>query len=141
MLYYVGKCEWYAKQTKTFSDVFFATAGLAMRGVAIYFSRSIAWEFVQVRRDPQGRWLWVMVKLNRNILNFVNYYGPIMDKVLALAKMNELLRGVSGQIIFGGDFNYIQDLKKDISNKNKKQLKSKTKKIFDAILSVDRSMA
>lgn len=91
-----------------------------MRGVAIYFSREFDWVFLQEQRDLLGRWIWVQVSLNGQLLNLISYYGPITDDVLALSTLYKFLIGVPGQIVFGGDFDYIQDLKMDTSSRAKK---------------------
>lgn len=63
-------------------------------------------------------------------LVLLNYYGPIFDDTGPLNKIYDLLINAQGTILMGGDFNFIQDLGLDTSNKGKKQLKPKTARLL-----------
>lgn len=85
-------------------------------GVAIFLTKNLEYEIIDVHRDNDGRLLLVNLKINDNVYTIINIYAPndknrrnIFFKNLKTFTQEHSL----GLIIIGGDWNEIQDTKSD----------------------------
>lgn len=80
------------------------------KGVAIGFSRRIKLNLIDKRVDPEGRFLFVKIKMNEKMYTLVNIYCPNRDPMGYLARtLIGLEEFKEGEVILAGDLNFCLD--------------------------------
>ena len=114
------KCKINEIRTKWGSpDVFMASSQgqFARRGVLTLFSPRIQLQHLECKEDPEGQFLINLVVYHTTIIMIVNFYGdPDTDQnaALTLQRLDNTITTLMqnyqiGEIICGGDFNFVLD--------------------------------
>ena len=89
----------------------FSNCTSSKAGVCILFNNNFSFQILRQRSDPDGRFIIVDIKTNEKILTLINIYAPNKDDPDFIQKVIDLLLDFTcDDIIFGGDFNLVQDL-------------------------------
>ncbi|KAL9989410.1 hypothetical protein ACROYT_G003957 [Oculina patagonica] len=115
---------------------YLATAPAPKQDSAFYLT--ITFQILKQRSDPDGRFAIVDIKTNEKILTLINIYAPNKDDPDFIQKVIDLLLDFTcDDIIFGGDFNLVQDLKKDKKGGNPKTHRKAAQRLSEAALNLD----
>lgn len=84
------------------------------KGVGIWFRPGLKFEIISTDRDSEGRMLYLLVKINNQIVKIVNVYAPVIprERKQFFNSLNHYLHG-KYTIILGGDFNCVTDVSLD----------------------------
>ena len=98
------------------------------RGVAIGFARRIRFTLVDRQTDPEGRFLFLKIKLGGEIYTLANVYAPNVNSVKYISKiMRKLKEFEEGHVVLMGDFNFCMSPSLDSTScaqgTNREQLK------------------
>ena len=76
------------------------------KGVGIWFRSGLKFEIISTDRDSEGRLLHLLVKINNQIVIFVNVYAPVIprERKQFFNSLNHYLHGKYPTIL-GGDLN------------------------------------
>jgi len=92
--------------------------------VAILFKRSLNVQLQKVVKDPDGRFLWLKLKINQRSLSLLNIYAPntVSEQVSFFTNILQFLElnyDKSYPLFIGGDFNCVLNPKVDKKGGNK----------------------
>ena len=119
-------------------NAIFSNCTSSKAGVCILFNNNFSFHILKQRSDPDGRFAIVDIKTNEKILTLINIYAPNKDDPDFIQKVIDLLLDFTcDDIIFGGDFNLVQDLKKDKKGGNAKTHSKAAQKLSEAALNLD----
>ena len=91
-------------------------------GVAILFNNNFAFKVLRQTCDKEGRYIIIDLEVGELILTICNIYAPNKDDPIFFQNIRDQMTMFrSEEIILGGDFNLVMDVKKD-----KKGVKSTT---------------
>lgn len=86
------------------------------RGVAILISKDLQVSVSAIFSDPDGRFLFVNCKINEARYTLASIYAPNIHQISFLTTLFQKLRDFkTGEILLGGDLNYVCDPLKDRS--------------------------
>uniref|UniRef100_A0A2D4MA49 Endonuclease/exonuclease/phosphatase domain-containing protein n=1 Tax=Micrurus spixii TaxID=129469 RepID=A0A2D4MA49_9SAUR len=75
-------------------------------GVAILIHQRVPFELIQIRRDKEGRMLFIKGKINHKMITFAVVYAPNANtKQFIINAKRKLDNFAEGAGIFAGDFN------------------------------------
>ena len=108
-------------------DVYLCGEKTNSRGIAVLLNNNFEYEVLSHRRDKNGNYLNLTLKLSSMTLNLVALYGPNNDSPSFFREIKELLNNEnSDYIIVCGDFNLALDQEIDTYNyKNKNNPQAK----------------
>ena len=91
--------------------VFFSHGTSNSTGVAILFTDNLDVEITKEYNDDEGRIVVLDVIINNENITLVNIYGPNIDNPEFFDNISFILRDfVCETIVWGGDFNCVQDV-------------------------------
>lgn len=80
------------------------------KGVAIGFSKRLNYVLIDRKSDPEGRFLFLKIKLGERILTLANVYCPNRGPTKYLSQiLNRLIEFREGEVILAGEFNFCLD--------------------------------
>ena len=83
------------------------TVSSRSRGVAIGFARGVRCTLVDRLNDPEGRFLFLKVKLGEEDYTLANVYAPNVNSAKYISKILRKLKGFEkGHVVLMGDFNF-----------------------------------
>ena len=95
-------------------DIFFSNGSSDSRGVCILIRRGLDLEIKEVRKDDQGRLIFLKAVLNGKSVLFGSIYCPNRDEIDSIMCVNDWLSlMLSDHIIIAGDFNLTLDPARD----------------------------
>ena len=99
-------------------NVWLAGATTNTNGVAILFSPTFEYKLYDTRRDPNGCYIALDIELLNKRLTIINIYGPSdRDTPEFIDKIAKVIKDIGNDdIIIGGDWNCILDMKLDSRN-------------------------
>ena len=104
------------------------------RGVCIMINKKLPIKVVHIHKDDDGRILILDVEYESMSLSLVNIYAPNEDAPSFFAKVIQMMNNVGNfNLIIGGDFNFVLDLKKDKSG-GRPNTHTKSVRIFSEFL-------
>ena len=94
--------------------IFFSNGSSNSRGVCILIRRGLDLGIKEIKKDDEGRLIFVKAMLHGKSILFGSIYCPNRDEVDSIMRVNEWLSAmVSDHIIIAGDFNLTLDPAKD----------------------------
>lgn len=104
---YILKSRWFPHQYAAFGTS-------KARGVAILIAKDLQFTFSDSLVDLKGRYLFVNCVINEMPFTLASIYAPNTDQLPFLTDTFMKLHGFkSGEVLLGGDLNYISDLTSD----------------------------
>lgn len=104
-------CETTWKENWGNNDIIFSHGTSNSRGVCILFDNACNYEIKKVYHDDEGRIIILDIILNNQKLTLVNVYGPNIDDPIFFENVHSELDNFECEsIIWGGDFNCVQDV-------------------------------
>ena len=99
-------------------DLWLAGAETNSKGVAILFNSTFEYKIHKIRRDQKGCYLALDIEINQERTTLINVYGPSdRDNPDFIDNINDLINELDNEnIIVGGDWNCILDMKLDSRN-------------------------
>lgn len=87
---------------------FHATHTAYSRGVSVLLARSLRAEVVQIKADPEGRYVVLMIQISSVTITLVTVYVPPPFSADVLVKLSlMLLSRPPGALLYVGDFNAV----------------------------------
>ena len=97
----------------------FSSFSSASAGVGILFNNNFTFKILKSFSDPEGRFITIDIHTENKTLTLVNIYAPNNDDANFFENIhNHLLSFDYGELILGGDFNLVLDVRKDESGGN-----------------------
>ena len=80
------------------------------RGVAILFGNNFECEVLSTRKDTEGNYLSLILKLSSMTINFVSIYAPNRDTPFFFSKLQEVIQDNDSEYcIICGDYNLVMN--------------------------------
>ena len=93
---------------------FFSGIASNKAGVAILFSNNFTFKVLRQICDKEGRYIIIDLEVSELILTICNIYTPNKDDPIFFQNIREqMIMFRCEEIILGGDFNLVMDVKKD----------------------------
>ena len=104
--------------------VFFCNRTSESRGACILVRRGLHLSVKEVRKDDQGRFIFLRAVLGGNSILFGNIYCPNRDEVESIMLINEWLgEKQADNIVFAGDFNVTLDPDRDRERRQQREIR------------------
>ena len=131
----VSEREWNKEWS---GPVFYSHGSSNSRGCAILISPNVDFKTKSVIADREGRYIILQCYINNEILNIINVYAPNneLDQVSFLENLDNAISNLSSSddLIIGGDWNVIRDVKLDKSGGNDSVTKPRTVAKLDQLM-------
>ena len=96
------------------SNMFFSHGTSNSRGVCVLFKTACNFDIKQIFQDGEGRFIILDIILNNQKITLINVYGPNNDEPTFFENIQKELDDFECEsIIWGGDFNCVQDITLD----------------------------
>lgn len=95
-------------------NIFYSHGTSEARGVAILFKRGLVYQIKDIKKDLDGRFIAIEVKVEDITYLLCNVYSPNEDDPSFFVQTAEIIESFDNpNIIWGGDFNLVLDVLKD----------------------------
>ena len=94
-------------------SAFFSGIAGNKAGVAILFNNNFAFKVLRQMCDKEGRYIIIDLEVCELILTICNMYSPNKDNPIFFQSIREQIMFRCEEIILGGGFNPVVDVKKD----------------------------
>jgi exonuclease III len=96
------------------NNIYFSHGTSNSRGVSVLFENSGNFEIKRDFHDEEGRFIILDIILNNQKITLVNVYGPNLDNPAFFENIHSKLNDFDCEsLIWGGDFNCVQDVRWD----------------------------
>lgn len=114
-------CKGPLLKSKYFGQQFHSPGSSKARGTAILLSSKVRFQLKDVKCDDRGRYVFVKGVLEHRMCTLASIYAPNQDQIRFLQDtLVELHNFTEGDVIIGGDLNYLVDMTLDRLNRRRR---------------------